>query len=88
MERGTASFPFLLSEFILRYTCKVPWITLNMVYGVSKKLSHKILVHKPSNLKLMHSSQSVMELSIPFVKTVTHRIFVIYLNQAKLEASG
>jgi hypothetical protein len=27
-----------------------------------------------------------MELGIPFVKTVTHQIFVIYLDQAKLEA--
>jgi hypothetical protein len=59
-----------------------------MVYGVNKELSHKILVHKPCSLKLMDSSQSVMELGIPFVKIVTHRIFVIYVNQAKLEASG
>jgi len=29
-----------------------------------------------------------MELSIPFVKIVTHQIFVIYLDQAKLEVSG
>jgi hypothetical protein len=58
-----------------------------MVYGASKELSHKILVHKPCSLKLMDSSQSVMELDIPFVKTVTHRIFVIYLNQVKFEAS-
>jgi hypothetical protein len=29
-----------------------------------------------------------MELGIPFVKTVTHRIFVIYFNQVKLEALG
>jgi hypothetical protein len=28
-----------------------------------------------------------MELGIPFGKTVTHRIFVIYLDQANLEAS-
>jgi hypothetical protein len=59
-----------------------------MVYGVSKELSPKILVHKPYSLKLMDSSQSVMELGIPFAKTVTHRIFVIYLNRVKLEASG
>jgi hypothetical protein len=43
-----------------------------MVYGVSKELSHKILVHKPCSLKLMDSSQSVMELGIPFVKIITH----------------
>jgi len=36
----------------------------------------------------MDSSQSVMELGIPFVKIITHWIFVIYLNQAKLEASS
>jgi hypothetical protein len=36
----------------------------------------------------MDSSQSVMELDIPFAKAVTHRIFVIYLDQAKLEASS
>jgi hypothetical protein len=36
----------------------------------------------------MDSSQLVIELGILFVKTITHRIFVIYLNQAKLEASG
>jgi hypothetical protein len=36
----------------------------------------------------MDSSQSVMELDIPFVKTVTHQIFVIYLIQAKFEALG
>jgi len=36
----------------------------------------------------MDSSQSVMELGIPFAKTVTYRMFVSYLNQAKLEASG
>jgi hypothetical protein len=29
-----------------------------------------------------------MKLGIPFAKTVTHQIFVIYLDQAKLEASG
>jgi hypothetical protein len=29
-----------------------------------------------------------MELDIPFAKTVTHRIFVIYLDQEKLEALG
>jgi hypothetical protein len=29
-----------------------------------------------------------MELSILFVKTVTHQIFVIYLEQAKLKVSG
>jgi hypothetical protein len=57
---------------------KFPWITLNMVYGVSKELSHKILVHHPCSLKLMDSSQSAMELGIPFVKIVTHRIFAIY----------
>jgi hypothetical protein len=75
-------------EFIIWYTCKVHWITLNMVYGVSKELSHKILFHNPCSLKLIDSSQLVMELGIPIVKTITHRIFVIYLNQAKLEASG
>jgi hypothetical protein len=62
------------------YICKVHWITLNMVYGVSKELSHKILVHKPCSLKHMDSSQLVMELEILFVKTVTHQIFVIYHN--------
>jgi hypothetical protein len=36
----------------------------------------------------LYSSQSVMELGIPFAKTVTHRIFVIYLDQVKLEVSG
>jgi hypothetical protein len=51
-----------------------------MVYGVSKELSHKILVHKPCSLKHMDSSQLVMELEILFVKTVTHQIFVIYHN--------
>jgi hypothetical protein len=66
---------------------KCSWITLNIVYGMSKELSHKILVHNPYCLKLMDSSQPVMELGIPFAKTVTHRIFVIYLNQAKLKAS-
>jgi hypothetical protein len=59
-----------------------------MVNGVNKELSYKILVHNPYSLKLMDSSQSVIELGISFAKTVTHRIFVIYLNQAKLEASG
>jgi hypothetical protein len=59
-----------------------------MVYGVSKELLHKILVHKPYSLKLMDSLQSVMELGIPFAKTFTYRIFMIYLNQVKLEASG
>jgi hypothetical protein len=29
-----------------------------------------------------------MELSIPFVNTITHQIFVIYLDQAKLKALG
>jgi len=29
-----------------------------------------------------------MELGIPFAKTVTHRIFVIYLDQAKLKGLG
>jgi hypothetical protein len=72
--------------YILHMKC--PWITLNMVYGVSKELSHKILVHNPYSLKLMDSSQSVMELGIPFAKTVIHRIFVIYLDQAKLKASS
>jgi hypothetical protein len=32
--------------------------------------------------------QLVMELGIPFAKIVTHRIYVIYLDQAKLKASG
>jgi hypothetical protein len=41
---------------------------LNMVYGVSKELSHMILVHNPCSLKLMDSSQLVMELSIPFAR--------------------
>jgi len=31
-------------------------------------------------------ANSIMELGIPFVKTVTHRIFVIYLDQTKLKA--
>jgi hypothetical protein len=48
---------------------------LNMVYGVSKRLSHKVLIHN-------------IELGILFAKTITHRIIVIYLHQAKLEASG
>jgi ribosomal protein S13 len=67
--------------YILHMKC--PWITLNMVYGVSKELSHKILVHK-----LMDSSQSIMELGNSFAKTVIHRIFVIYLDQEKLKASS
>jgi hypothetical protein len=70
--------------YILHVKCH--WITLNMVYGVSKKLSHKILVHNPCSLKLMDNSQLVMELGILFAKTVTHQIFVIYLYQVKLEA--
>jgi hypothetical protein len=74
------------SMYILHVKCH--WITLNMVYGVSKELSHKILVHNPCSLKLMDSLQSVMELGIPFVKIITHQIFVIYLDQAKLKASG
>jgi hypothetical protein len=59
-----------------------------MVYGVSKELSHKVLVYNPCSFKPMDTSQSVMELSIPFAKTITHRIFVIYLDHAKLKASG
>jgi len=59
-----------------------------VLYGVSKKFSHKILVHNPYNFKLMNSLQSVMELGIPFAKTITYRIFVIYINQAKLKGSG
>jgi hypothetical protein len=47
---------------------KYPWITLNMVYGVSKELSYKILVHNPYSLKNMDSSQSVMKLGIPFLR--------------------
>jgi len=31
---------------------KSHWITLNMVYGVSKGLSYKVLVHNTCNLKL------------------------------------
>jgi hypothetical protein len=72
--------------YILNVKCH--WITLNTVYGVSKELLHKILVHNPCGFKLMDSSQSVMDLGIPFAKTVTHRIFVIYLDQTKLKASG
>jgi hypothetical protein len=67
---------------------KCPWITLNMVYNVGKELSHKILVHSPCSLKLIDSSQLIMELGNSFAKTVTHRIFVIYLDRAKLVASG
>jgi hypothetical protein len=55
---------------------------------LSKKLSHKILVHNPCSLKLMDSSQSVMELGIQFANTVTHRLFGIYFDQVKLKASG
>jgi hypothetical protein len=72
--------------YILHVKCH--WITLNIVYGVSKELSHKILVYNSCSLKLMDSSQSVIELGISFAKTVTHRIFVIYVDQAKFEASG
>jgi len=36
----------------------------------------------------LYSLQSVMELSISFGKTVTHEILVIFLDQAKLEASS
>jgi hypothetical protein len=72
--------------YILNVKCH--WITLNTVYGESKELLHKILVHNPRGFKLMDSSQSVMELGIPFAKTITHRIFVIYLDQTKLKASG
>jgi hypothetical protein len=56
--------------YILHMKCY--WITLNMVYSMRKELSHKILVHNPYSLKLMDSSQSEMELGIPFAKTVTH----------------
>jgi hypothetical protein len=59
-----------------------------MIYGVSKELSQKILIHNPCSLKLMDSSQSILELDIPFAKTVTHRIFLIYFVQVKLKASG
>jgi hypothetical protein len=65
--------------YILHVKCY--WITLNMVCGVSQELSHKILVHNSCSLKLMDSSQSVMEFGISFTETVTHRIFVIYLNR-------
>jgi hypothetical protein len=58
-----------------------------MVYGVCKELSHKILVRNLRSLKLIDSSQSVIELGIPFAKTVTHQIFAIYLDQAKLKVS-
>jgi len=63
----------ILITYILHVKCS--WITLNMVYGVSKRLSHKLLIHN-------------IELGILFAKTITHRIIVIYLHQAKLEASG
>jgi hypothetical protein len=75
-----------MSIYILHVKCL--WITLKMVYGVSKELSYKILVHNPCSLKLMKSSQSKMELGIPFTKIVIYRIFVIYLDQAKLKTSG
>jgi hypothetical protein len=35
--------------YILHVKCH--WITLNMVYGVSKELSHKILVYNPCSFK-------------------------------------
>jgi hypothetical protein len=54
-----------------------------MIHGMNQELSHKILVHSHCSLKLMDSSQSVMELGIPFANTVTHRIFVIYFDQTK-----
>jgi hypothetical protein len=70
--------------YILYMKCSL--IILNMVYSVNKELSHKILFHNPYSFKLMDSLQSVMKLDIPFAKTITHRIFVIYLNHTKLKA--
>jgi len=34
------------------FACEIPLDYINMVYGVSKELSHKILVHNLCSLKL------------------------------------
>jgi hypothetical protein len=47
-----------------------PWIVLNMIYGVNNEIiTQKILNHKPCKFIILYS-QSVIKLSIPFVKTV------------------
>jgi hypothetical protein len=45
-------FYMLYINYVYILHVKSPWIILNMVYGVNKGLSHKVLVHNPCSLKL------------------------------------